>query len=85
MAAESYIIRQIEEIVEGKYRKWQIGVTDKPITHKAELGNPLTWLHWKSDSQQEAKNVERYFLDKGLKSETITSRGLYVYIFNPSG
>ncbi len=61
MASENYIIRQIEDIAAGKYKEWQIGLTDKPLNCKAQLGNPLTWLHWKADSEQEALNAERFF------------------------
>lgn len=84
MASENYIIRQIEDIAAGKYTKWQIGLTDEPLKRKAQLGNSLTWLHWKADSEQEARNAERFFLDRGMKSagET-TGPAVYVYILNP--
>ena len=81
MASENYIIRQVKEITTGKYTKWQIGLTGEPLNRKAQLGNPLTWLHWKADSEQEARNVERYFLDKGMQDTgTTTGQGAYVYI-----
>ncbi len=85
MASENYIIRQIEDIAAGKYKEWQIGLTDEPLNCKAQLGNPLTWLHWKADSEQEALNAERFLLDKGLKSTraTTTAPGVYVYILHP--
>ena len=85
MASENYIIRQIEDIAARKYTKWQIGLTDEPLNRKAQLGNPLIWLHWKADSEQDARNVERFFLDKGLKgtSATTTAAGVYVYILHP--
>ncbi len=85
MASGNYIIRQIEDIAAGKYKEWQIGLTDEPLKCKAQLGNPLTWLHWKADSEQEALNAERFFLDKGLKgtSATTTAPGVYVYILHP--
>ncbi len=84
MASENYIIRQVKEITTGKYTKWQIGLTGEPLNRKAQLGNPLTWLHWKADSEQEAQNVERFFLDKGWKGTgATTGSGVYVYILNP--
>ena len=84
MATENYIIRQIEGIAAGKYTEWQIGLTDEPLNRKAQLGNPLTWLHWKADSEQEARNAERFFLDKGLKGiiATTPGPGVYVYILH---
>ncbi len=85
MASENYIIRQIADITAGKYTEWQIGLTNEPLSYKAQLGNPLTWLHWKADSEQEARNTERFFLDKGLKGTrgTTTGPGVYVYILHP--
>ena len=84
MASENYIIRQVKEITTGKYTKWQIGLTGEPLNRKAQLGNPLTWLHWKADSEQEARNVERFFLDEGLKGAgATTGSGVYVYILKP--
>ena len=84
MASEHYIIRQVNEIATGNYTKWQIGVTGEPLNRKAQLGNPLTWLHWKADSEQEARNVERFFLDKGLRGTgATTGSGVYVYILKP--
>jgi len=61
MASENYIIRQIEDITAGKCTEWQIGLTNEPLSYKAQLGNPLTWLHWKADSEQEARDTERFF------------------------
>lgn len=81
MASENYIVRQIEEIVEGEPSRWLIGVSDEPIKRKAELGNSLTWLHWKADSAREARGVEQYFLGKGMQISGKTSKpALYVYI-----
>lgn len=83
MASASYIIRQVENITAGKHRKWQIGLTDAPLNRKAHLGNPLTWLHWKADSEQDARNAERFFLDKGMISAgEATKQAVYVYILN---
>ena len=84
MASGNYIIRQIEDITAGKYKDWQIGLTDEPLNCKAQLGNPLAWLHWKADSEQEARNAERFLLDKGLKGTKATpsESGVYVYILH---
>ncbi len=83
MASENYIIRQIEDITAGKYKEWQIGLTDEPLNCKAQLGNPLTWLHWKADSEQEARNAVRFFLDKGMnRDDATTGPGVYVYILH---
>ena len=84
MASENYIIRQVKDNTIGKYTKWQIGLTGEPLNCKAQLGNPLTWLHWKADSEQEARNAERFFLDRGMKSaDQTTGPAVYVYLLNP--
>ncbi|MBA7579355.1 hypothetical protein ES708_21225 [subsurface metagenome] len=64
------------------YSLWTIGVTDDPNKRKEEHGNPKYWHQWDADSEQQARNVESYFMDKGMKGGT---GGLgsadYVYIF----
>ena len=56
--------------------------TDDPDKRKKEHGNPKHWHQWDADTEKEARNVESYFIDKGMKGGT---GGLgsadYVYIF----
>ncbi len=82
MASESQIKSAIEKIVNGAYSLWTIGVTDDPDKRKEEHGNPKHWHQWDADTEQEARNVESYFIKKGMKGG---SGGLgsadYVYIF----
>ncbi|MFQ5771270.1 MAG: hypothetical protein ACE5HX_12080 [bacterium] len=81
MSSEATIIMQIEKTVEGKYREWKIGLTDDPARRKAQLGHPLNWLQWKSDSEEAARNVEHYFLQKGMKSARGAAKSAnYIYI-----
>lgn len=81
-ASEGTIERQIVQTVSEDYSTWTIGVTDKPALRKAQVGNPLNWLQWKADSEQAALNIERYFLQKGMKPDKgAPSSGQYVYIF----
>ncbi len=68
MASEKTIKKQIEKTVNGKYSDWQIGLTNYPAQRKAQLGYPLSWLQWQANSEQAARNVERYFLQKGMHS-----------------
>ena len=49
------------------YSGWTIGVTDDAARRKGEHGNPVHWQHWKADSEAAARNVEKHFLDKGMK------------------
>jgi hypothetical protein len=81
MASES----AIKEAIEGKvthYSVWTIGVTDDPDRRREEHDNPDIWYHWNADSEQVARNVEAYFIDKGMKGGTGGGGGAdYVYIF----
>ncbi len=66
MATESEIESAIEQIV-GYYPAWTIGVTDNPTRRKDEHGNPSVWHDWNANREMGARNVEKYFLDKGMK------------------
>ena len=81
MASESVIKAAIEAIV-TRYSIWTIGVTDDPNRCKGEYGNPSSWHHWDADSEQIARDVEAYYLDKGMKGDTGGGgRADYVYIW----
>ena len=83
---ESEIIEAIEKRVMSaktkKYSLWTIGITDGPDRRRTEHGNPEFWMQWKADTETIARNVEKYFLAKGMKGGP---RGgdhpNYVYIF----
>jgi len=81
MASESAIKAAIEAKV-SVYSAWTIGVTDDPDRRRGEHGNPSIWYQWDADSEQVARNVESYFLDKGMKGGGGGGGGAdYVYIF----
>ena len=79
---ESAIKSAIERIVGGTYSIWTIGVTDNPTRRRGEHGNPNTWHQWDADTETIARDVERYFKEKGMKGD-IGGGGSadYVYIF----
>ncbi len=82
MTSEATIKKQIAKTASDDYSSWTIGVTDKPSLRKAQVGNPLSWLQWKADSEKAARNIERYFLRKGMMPDkAVPSAGQYVYIF----
>ena len=86
MASESAIKAAIEERVSSAktkdYSLWTIGVTDDPNRRKTEHGNPQHWMQWKADSETAARNVEKYFLGKGMKGGGGGGGTAdYVYIF----
>jgi len=81
MASESAIKAAIEAKV-SVYSAWTIGVTDDPDRRRGEHGNPSIWYQWDADSEQVARNVESYFLDKGMTGGGGGGGGAdYVYIF----
>ena len=79
------IINEIDAHVKRvnvSYSAWTIGVTDNPTERKRQHGNPLSWHQWNADTETIARNVEAYFISRGMKGGT---GGLgsadYVYIF----
>jgi hypothetical protein len=83
MATEADIKAEIERIVSGRYFDWEIGVTDEPEVYRRQAGNPDTWLHWPVDDEQMARNVERYFFNKGFwNSNRGHNATEYVYILS---
>ena len=53
------------------YSAWTVGITNDPTRRKEEHQNAgksvSSWKHWKADSEAIARDVEKYFLDKGMK------------------
>ena len=81
MASETTIKAKIEAKV-GTYSIWTIGVTDDPDRRRTEHGNPSMWQQWDADTEQMARNVEAYFIEKGTKGDTGGGGSAdYVYIF----
>jgi hypothetical protein len=75
------IIEKIENIV-NYYSVWTIGITSDPAQRKKVYGNPASWTQWKADCEQIARDVEMYFLDKGMNGRTEVGKSPnYVYIF----
>ena len=75
------IIRAIENKVQ-KYLDWTVGITDNPERRKDEHNNPKDWIHWWADSESIARDVEKHFLDKGMKGSSGGGNNPnYVYIF----
>jgi len=81
MASESAIKAAIEAKV-THYSAWTIGVTDDPARRRREHDNPKVWYDWDADTEQVARNVEAYFVGKGMKGDTGGGGSAdYVYIF----
>ena len=81
MASEPQIKLEIERTVTA-YPLWKIGATNEPARCRIEHGSPRIWYQWNADTVAAARNIETYFIAKGMKG---TSNGPgrtdNVYIF----
>ncbi len=76
------IIRQIEFSTLRHYNLWTIGITDDQARRCQEHGNPKNWLPWTAKSEKDTRDIEKYFIDKGMKGDTGGGKNpKYVYIF----
>jgi len=88
---KSQIISEIEGRVSRAkggedYSIWTVGVTDTPKTRKDQHGSDNEevkhWKDWSTDSENDGRDIEEYFLDKGMKGDTGGGGSAsYVYIF----
>lgn len=82
------------EIVDGinlkigstSYSIWTVGVTDDPDKRKQEHHNDgenvTYWTQWRTDTEKVGRDVEKHFLDLGMKGGTGGGgRAGYVYVF----
>lgn len=82
MASESVIKEQIERMVKGRYSTWVIGLTKDPGERKAQVGQPLNWLHWRAESERAAGIVLQHFVQRGMESnENSAKLAKYIYVF----
>lgn len=80
------IIAAIITKVGSNYSIWTIGVTDDPeirkSQHSSDGENVNFWSQWKTDSEKIGRDVEQYFLDRGMKGGSGGGgRAGYVYVF----
>jgi len=65
-----------------RHSSWTIGITDDPSQRKSQHGNPSDWHQWRADTATMARNVEKYFIAKGMKGAAGGGESPnYVYIF----
>jgi hypothetical protein len=82
---ESDLIAAIQVGI-SNFNLWTIGITDDPerrkTEHKSKGQNVTYWKDWKADSETIARNVESYFLKKGMKGGSGGGdHPTFVYIF----
>ena len=84
--SESELKAEIEEYRKKyTYASWTIGITNDPKRRKEEHKNDGKsvglWKDWKANSEQIARNVEKYFQDKGMKGGGGGDNPTFVYVF----
>ncbi len=81
MASEPELMEAIKKMVSTP-SVWTVGVTDNPNRRRVEHNSPAVWYHWGADTERIARNVEEYFVARGMKGNTGGDGGAdYVYIF----
>ena len=82
MVSVLVLIEMIQIYVGKEYLLWTIGITDNPGRCKDEHGNPNTWHDWVADSEEQARRVEKRFLDKGMHGDIgggINPKWVYIF------
>ena len=80
----------IQSKVGSSYNLYRIGLTHDLAERKGywkdtEKENVTYWVNWTADSLSDAQDIERHFINKGMKGGTggdLSSRKtVYVYVF----
>lgn len=78
----SAIVDRVMSAKKKDYSIWTIGVTDEPDRRKTQHDNPKHWKQWNADSEDDARSIEKHFVEKGMKGDTGGGGSAdYVYIF----
>ena len=92
MSKKSYIKSAIKKFVNENsflvtiYSNWYVGITNNPDRRDSEHGKRSVWKYWKADSVNDARSIEKYFLDKGMLGGTGGgTKPIYIYIYKESG
>jgi len=84
------IISEIESKVSRSkkedYSIWTVGVTYTPKIrrdqHDSDGNEVKHWKDWSTNSEKDGRDIEEYFLDKGMNGDTGGGGSAsYVYIF----
>ena len=70
----------------GDYSTWTIGITDTPKIRKDQHDNEGKdvnhWKDWSTDNEQDGRDIEENFLDKGMRGDAGGEGSVrYIYIF----
>ena len=70
----------------GGYPTWTIGITDTPKIRKDQHDNEGKdvnhWKDWSTDNEQDGRDIEENFLDKGMRGDAGGGGSVrYLYIF----
>jgi hypothetical protein len=81
-----YVIDYTVRESRSTYSDWRIGITDEPSgrrkRHQEEGSDTQLWKQWEADNETEARSVEAYFINKGMKGGVDgDTNGSFVYVF----
>lgn len=66
------------------YGFWNIGITGNPDRSKETLGNPEIWHQWQANNDTAAREVLRYYMEKGMKEaenqQSVESPFVYIFM-----
>jgi len=90
MATKNTIVSGINSKVGIQFSIWRIGLTNDPVERKktwrdTEKQSVAYWTQWQADSLSDAQDIERHFINKGMKGGTggdmCVRAAVYVYVF----
>jgi hypothetical protein len=90
MSDKNTIAAAIEKRIAGigGYANWTVGITSDWARRKNEHSNDGKslgcWTCWQADSLSDARQIENYFLDKGMRGGgggNMATGTTFVYIF----
>ena len=81
-----YLIDYTVRESRSTYSDWRIGITNDPSgrykRHQDEGRDTRLWKQWEADSETDARSVEAYFINKGMKGGVDgDTNGNFVYVF----
>ncbi|MBT4326810.1 MAG: hypothetical protein HOD60_07860 [Candidatus Nitrosopelagicus sp.] len=81
----SEIERRVNNFEKGDYAPWTVGISDTPKVRKDQHENDGKdigrWKDWSLDSQKDGREIEDYFLGKGMRGDAGGGSAGYVFIF----
>lgn len=92
MQRKTYVKRAIDNFIQRNsllfidYSNWYVGITANPDKRHVTHGSPSIWREWETNHPNHARDLERFFLDLGMKGASGGgTRTRYIYVYKYSG